>query len=218
MLVFEIPWPQRFAANSKEGLKASTLLAGGWKAVLWALTGDLDYFCSMLGTPNYSLASGPCMHCRCKMTGPETWSDFRSEAAWRTTRWDPEEWRTWEQRTKCVLLTLPGASCWTIAYDWVHVKYLGVDQYIFGSVLFVLVCMVMEGEQEANLAACWVFLNFFPKQQDTNTISLFDKAFDVHQKWRQIPQTTWQSFRNSPLRKGFAGLVEPVFQSGTLTA
>ena len=85
------------------------------------------------------------------MTGPVTWSDFRSEAAWRTTRWDPEEWRTWEQRTKCVLLTLPGASCWTIAYDWVHVKYLGVDQYIFGSVLFVLVCMVMEGNRKQTL-------------------------------------------------------------------
>jgi len=109
------------------------------------------------------------MHCQCKMTGPVTWSDFRSEAAWRTTRWDPEEWRTWEQRTKCVLLTLPGASCWTIAYDWVHVKYLGVDQYIFGSVLFVLVCMVMEGEQEANLAACWAFLKTFFRNNKTPT-------------------------------------------------
>lgn len=134
----------------------------------------------MLGTPNYSLTTGPCMHCQCKMTGPVTWSDFRSEAAWRTTRWDPEEWRTWEQRTKCVLLTLPGASCWTIAYDWVHVKYLGVDQYIFGSVLFVLVCMVMEGEQEANLAACWAFLKTF---------------FETTR--RQHHSAIWQNFRCS---------------------
>ena len=108
-------------------------------------------------------------HCKCTMTGPMTWSDFRSEATWRNTRWDPEDWRSWEQRTKCVLLTLPGASCWTIAYDWVHVKYLGVDQYIFGSVLFVLVCMVMPGEDEANLATCWAFLKNFFKTNRTPT-------------------------------------------------
>ena len=153
----------------KGGPESHTWLAGGWKAVLWALTGDLDYFCAMLGTPNYALASGPCMHCKCTMTGPMTWSDFRSEATRRNTRWDPEDWRSWEQRTKCVLLTLPGASCWTIAYDWVHVKYLGVDQYIFGSILFVLVCMVMPGEDEANLATCWAFLKNFFKTNRTPT-------------------------------------------------
>ena len=152
-----------------EGRRANTWLANGWKAVLWALVGDLDYFVAMLGTPNYALVSGPCMHCRCKGVGDFTWSDFRPEANWRATRWDPEEWRNWDQRTKCELLTLPGASCWTIAYDWVHVKYLGVDQYIFGSVLCVLVTMVMDGEKEQNLARCWDFLKNYFKVNHTRT-------------------------------------------------
>ena len=123
----------------------------------------------MLGHPNYSLVSGPCMHCKCTGTGPMTWTDFRPAALWRTTRWNPEDWRGWPQRTGCVLLTLPGTSCWTIAYDWVHVKYLGVDQYIFGSVLYVLVSMVMEGGPEENLARCWAFLKSFFKENKTPT-------------------------------------------------
>ena len=85
------------------------------------------------------------------------------------TRWDPEGWRNWEGRTRCILLTLPGASCWTLAYDWVHVKYLGVDQYIFGSVLSVLVTMVMAGDENANLQTCWDFLKNYFKTNRTPT-------------------------------------------------
>lgn len=107
----------RYPAGSVEANRAGSFLADGFKAVLWALTGDLDYFHAMLGTPNYSAAGGPCMHCRCTLTGPNTWTDFRDEALWRTSRWQGETWRAWEGRTQCVLLTLPGASCWTIAYD-----------------------------------------------------------------------------------------------------
>lgn len=110
------------------------------------------------------------MHCRCTATGVMSWTDFKPSAAWRGTRWGVDTWRDWEARTKCVLLTLAGSSCWTIAYDWVHVKYLGVDQHIFGSVLTVLVSMVMDGEDEnENLATCWTFLKGFFKENRTPT-------------------------------------------------
>ncbi|CAK9117828.1 unnamed protein product [Durusdinium trenchii] len=128
----------RYKEGSVEALRAGSWLAGGWKGVLWALTGDLDYFNAMLGTPNYSAVGGPCMHCKCTGTGAATWTDFRPQAMWRNTRWEADVWRNWDERSKCILLTLPGARCWSIAYDWVHVKYLGVDQYIFGSVMALL--------------------------------------------------------------------------------
>jgi len=159
----------RYPAGSVEANRAGSFLADGFKAVLWALTGDLDYFHAMLGTPNYSAAGGPCMHCRCTLTGSNTWTDFRDEALWRTSRWQGETWRAWEGRTQCVLLTLPGASCWTIAYDWVHVKYLGVDQYIFGSVLSVLVSMVMPNDENTNLENCLAFLKDYFKRHSTPT-------------------------------------------------
>ena len=152
-----------------EARRSGKWLAGGWKAILWALTGDLDCFNAMLGTPTYSLQRGPCMHCRCTGTGVNTWTDYKDTASWRATRWNPEGWRNWEGRTRCVLLTLPGASCWTVAYDWVHVKYLGVDQYIFGSVLSVLVTMVMAGDENANLQTCWAFLKNYFKTNRTPT-------------------------------------------------
>lgn len=152
----------RYAAGSLEAQRSGTWLASGWKGVLWALTGDLDYFVAMLGAPNYSLKSGPCMHCKCTGTGDLTWTNFSETALWRSTRWDASAWHASPSRTQCVLLSLPGASCWTVAYDWVHVKYLGVDQYIFGSVLMVLVTMVMPGDDSENLQVCWTFLkNYF---------------------------------------------------------
>ena len=78
-----------------EALRAGSWLAGGWKGVLWALTGDLDYFNAMLGTPNYSAVGGPRMHCKCTGTGAATWTDFRPQAMWRNTRWEADVWRNW---------------------------------------------------------------------------------------------------------------------------
>ena len=159
----------RYKEGSVEALRAGSWLAGGWKGVLWALTGDLDYFNAMLGTPNYSAVGGPCMHCKCTGTGAATWTDFRPQAMWRNTRWEADVWRNWDERSKCILLTLPGASCWSIAYDWVHVKYLGVDQYIFGSVMALLVSMVMPNDANQNLQNCWDFLKTFFKNHATPT-------------------------------------------------
>lgn len=110
------------------------------------------------------------MHCQCTATGIATWSDFKDDAHWRSTRWEADDWRNWDERSKCVLLTLPGASCWTLAYDWVHVKYLGVDQYIFGSVLYVLVSMIMhDADANTNLQTCWIFLKNYFRQHRTPT-------------------------------------------------
>ena len=109
------------------------------------------------------------MHCKCTGTGAATWTDFRPQAMWRNTRWEADVWRNWDERSKCILLTLPGASCWSIAYDWVHVKYLGVDQYIFGSVMALLVSMVMPHDANQNLQNCWDFLKTFFKNHATPT-------------------------------------------------
>ncbi|CAK9031747.1 unnamed protein product [Durusdinium trenchii] len=49
----------RYKEGSVEALRAGSWLAGGWKGALWALTGDLDYFNAMLGTPQLFRSGWP---------------------------------------------------------------------------------------------------------------------------------------------------------------
>ena len=76
-------------------------------------------------------------------------------------------WHAWGEKSKCSLLQLPGASCYTIAYDYMHVKYLGTDMYQFGSVLALLVRFVLPGSPDENLKTCWTWLKAFFKQHRT---------------------------------------------------
>ncbi len=110
----------RYTRGSPEHAKAGTLLAGGYRACLFALTGDLDYFCNILSMPRFDLSSGPCSWCRRTASGEHTWTDFRASALWRATKWTKVGWHNWEGRSKCGLLSLPGASCYTVAYDYIR--------------------------------------------------------------------------------------------------
>ncbi len=133
--------------------------------------------------PRYDLSGGPCSYCRCTATGPNTWTDFRATASWRLTRWSKETWHAWEGRSRRALLTLPGASCFTIAYDWMHTKYLGTDLYQFGSCLALLVNNILGGTAEENLQTCWSFLKRYFREHRTptpfrylNRISMFMRS------------------------------------------
>ena len=82
--------------------------------------------------------------------------------------------------SKCKLLTLPGLSACTVALDWMHCKYLGSDQYMFGSVMWLLCFVVMPETPLQNLLACWIFISRFYKEQETehrlkflNKLSMF---------------------------------------------
>lgn len=130
--------------------------------------------------PRYDLKAGPCAWCRCTLVGETTWTDFRATAPWREARWTKMGWHAWEGKSKCSLLQLPGASCYTIAYDYMHVKYLGTDMYQFGSVLALLVRFVLPGSPDENLKTCWAWLKAFFKQHRTpnpyrylNRLSMF---------------------------------------------
>ena len=102
---------------------------------------------------------------------------------WRATRWTKTDWHNWPGRSKCRLLYLPGASCWMLAYDWMHVKYLGTDMYQYGSIFAILVRFVLPNGPEDNLAVCWAFLKRYFKEHRTpspyrylNRLSMFIRA------------------------------------------
>ena len=54
-----------------------------------------------------------------------------------------------------------GVSTYTTHLDYMHVKYLGTDQYFLGSVLFVLCCRLMGGSREDNALQIWGMVSEF---------------------------------------------------------
>ena len=169
-----VPYPRLTDA------KAGTWLAGGHYACLWANIVDLDYCAKALGLPRWSLNDFPRALCKCCKCGSLSWLDCRKTASWVQTCWKPSEWLAWPERSKCKLFTLPGLSACTVALDWMHCKYLGSDQYMFGSVMWLLCFVVMPETPLQNLLACWIFISRFYKEQETehrfkflNKLSMF---------------------------------------------
>jgi hypothetical protein len=180
-------WPDRdwtgeyYSPESVEGQRANKELAGGYYGVLWGIMGDLDYFAKDLGLPHYDHLF-PCALCPGGAHGPIRWNDFRANAAWIARTWSGPSWRDWVGRSKCPLFDIPGVTCRTVALDYMHCKYLGSDQYLFGSVLYVLCFFVMAASPEENMAVIWNFIKQFYKANKTkvryhylNRISMFQK-------------------------------------------
>ena len=153
----------RYIASSPAGKKAGTPLANGFFGVLWALAGDLDYYCKTLGLPRWSGNDNPCALCRCAKYGRLSWLDNRNCAPWQETEWSPSEWKAWEGKSTCPIFSLPGVSACTVAYDYMHAKYLGLDQFMFGAVLYMLVFVVMPADRQSNLEECWSFIKQYYK-------------------------------------------------------
>ena len=167
------PWPDnvvspkiRWTRNSKDALRSGTPLAGGYKGCLWSIIGDLDYLVSVLGLPNFNSAR-PCSLCRCSLAGANSWSNFTPAAAWRTQCWTHRAWKRWDSRSKCPLFDLNFVSALSIHLDYMHCKYLGVDQYTYGSVLALLCCKVMGGSPLQNLQAVWADIKVFYRENGT---------------------------------------------------
>ncbi len=51
--------------------------------------------------------------------------------------------------------------------DYMHLKYLGCDQQMFGSVFILLVYDVLPGTPQANLDECWEFIQDYYKAHNT---------------------------------------------------
>ena len=142
-------------------MKAGQLLAGGYFGVLWAIQGDLEFLANVIDIPRWSLKSGPCCLCRCTGGGPLSWANFTPKANWLKTLWTTTSWKAWPGKSKNLLFSLPGVAIMSIALDYMHVKYLGLDQYMFGSVLSLLCHFVLQGSPVENLHRVWTFIQSY---------------------------------------------------------
>ena len=127
------------------------LLAGGHYACVRGLIGDLDYMFKHLGMPNYNILDGPCGWCVCNSTTAPWW-DFRKNAEGVKRTHTIATWRAMGRQNDHPLFNVPGVSILTVKPDWMHIKYLGLDKILYGSVLFCLTRYVFIGEPAQNLA------------------------------------------------------------------
>ena len=109
-------------------------LADGYYGVLFSLIGDLDYFYKWLKLENHASTTAPCMYCPANLTDPN-WRDMRSCAPWNTREYTHITWVI-AHPERLSLFFLEFVSVYTLCADFMHCKYLGVDQYLFGSTLW----------------------------------------------------------------------------------
>ena len=123
------------------------LLAGGWRATLWALCQDLEALAEELGLKSSS-RTDPCNWCEAdESTKP--WIHCDPDAAWLGTVWTGRAWIA-KMKPECELFSLPGVTVTTCAPDHMHNKILGLDTYNYGSATKYLICYLMPGTIEEN--------------------------------------------------------------------
>ena len=76
-----------------------------------------------------------------------------------TSLWSSDDWVPAHPSVPAIF-DLPDVDLHSISPDWMHTKHLGVDQYLFGSVLMLLTHNVdggrmLTGSPQENLAAVW---------------------------------------------------------------
>ena len=163
------PWGQPFPSGSEAAKRAGQWLAGRYRAIIWCLKGDLDYFAKCLKLAHYGSAH-PCCLCPCNNTEGDgmCWSEFRpSHAEWMGELWTNDEWRAMHTAVH-LLFTIPGVGITMVYMDYMHVKYLGTDKYVYASILLLLVHDLMMGDAAANLAAVWDDCRAFYREKHMN--------------------------------------------------
>ena len=139
-------------------------LAGGFAGHLLSIQGDLDFFASALSLPRWSVNSGGCVNCRCTFAGPTTWQKFNSIQHILDMEWTAPTWKVWEGKSPCKLFSIPYVTATNVFLDYLHVKYLGSDQYMFAGVLWLLVFIIRDDTPANNLQYIWSRIKFWYKQ------------------------------------------------------
>ena len=149
-------------------------LADGFYGVLWGLIGDLDYFYKWLLLENHASGTAPCMLCPANLgtLGRPNWRDFRNNAAWIGHTYGHAAWAD-AHPNRLSLLLLPFVSVHTLCNDYMHCKYLGVDQYLMGSILWYMCNKMMPGgDAVANMAVVMTALKIQFRTRDVDSYDL----------------------------------------------
>lgn len=100
-------------------------------------------------------------------------------------------WKKWDGKSSCILFeTVPKLTACNTSYDLMHCKFLGSDQVVFGSCVYLLCFAILDQTPLQNLRECWNFILQYYKDHQIveryrgmTKLSLFMKK-RVVQSWR----------------------------------
>jgi hypothetical protein len=102
----------------------------GIRAVVWVISGDMDYFSNDFWLP-HSSANSPCLACTAD-TDTKPWNDFRPCSLWRSAARDSTP-------TTHPVASLPGVSLATFCFDALHCLEQGPSSHAIGNLFFEIV-------------------------------------------------------------------------------
>lgn len=137
-----------FTGKALDGPRGKPLRRG----ILYAITGDLEFFASEFGWP-YSNSNSLCPFCSAdqqKIGSTTPYTDMRPCAAWRSTVLTASQL---EKKYKHKLFSIPGVSILTLKLDVLHLLDLGVSCYLYGSVFYSIMEKLGGTRKEAQLVS-----------------------------------------------------------------
>ena len=143
-ICFDGEWPQAdadgvpYAEGTFEANRAGTKLAGGeYCAVLWLISGDLEYDYKEMKVEYYN-SNDPCFFCDCNASDIP-WKDLRPDAEWTNHLYtDFDAWYAKPtHRGVNEVFLLAWVTVLSLIADLMHVKHLGVDMNLAGAVLWL---------------------------------------------------------------------------------
>ena len=139
------------------------LLANGFSAVLLVLKSDFEFLASHFDL-NHTSSNEPCCLCRAdRQMESRPWTDVRMGAAWRTSTWSKEEWAA--SHPHCHPFFKMGDNGIDMVFpDLMHVKHLGTDHVLLGSVLSWVVHNFLQGSVKENLEYVWDWIKQWQKE------------------------------------------------------
>ena len=137
-------------------------LANGFCGHLTCIQGDLDFFAASLQLPRWSLKAGGCPSCQCTLEGVKTWQKFNSKEHILNLEWSALAWNNWSNKSPCKLFSIPYVTGVNVFLDYLHLKYLGSDMYMYGGLLWLMVFVILDqGSPQANLEYIWTRMKFW---------------------------------------------------------
>ena len=149
---------------SRRELKEAGSKSG--RACLVQLAGGLDYCSKRFDAPRRSNRNKPCSICKATYRGHLSWRDNRLNSGWQNASLSPRTFRS-HVSPKCPLFQLPGMSSLSMAMDPMHCHHLGWLQYLFRSIIHLLVFYVLPNAHLDNLAQIGHFTKDFQERRTT---------------------------------------------------
>lgn len=145
--------PCKSAEEERRFLLAGKPLGGSMKirCIIMVVAGDIEWFCSQFGFP-YAMANNPCPYCKAdnlRVNSQRPFTDFRSNAKWKTTVLKPHELKA--KYGNHPLMQVMGVNVFSIKLDTLHLVDLGVAAHTFGNLLFEIMEDSLVGNRTTSL-------------------------------------------------------------------